>query len=88
MKRLLPFILLSAIWLTGCNGDNNSSGGDITSESTTVTTTTDISTTSANSGTEAAISSTTRTEQVSQQCWPVIHSTTSIPMRMKLKYIL
>lgn len=31
---------------------------------------------------------TTRTEQVSQQCWPVIHSTTSIPMRMKLKYIL
>lgn len=37
---------------------------------------------------QIVISSTTRIEQASQQCWPEIVTTTSIPMKLKLKYIL
>ena len=79
MKRLLPFILLSAICLTGCNGNNNSSNVEVSSESTTATTTSALSTTSADTDTEATISSTTRTEKSTTT------SVSSISLLRKLK---
>ena len=61
MKRVLPILLLSALLLTGCNGDDNLSAEDTSTESTTTAAVSDSSSERTAKDTENNISPTEQT---------------------------